>query len=214
MMEGFTLHGSPHSQFTYKVALMLRLSDRSFAFRYVSFQKGMHRTAQFRALSPWGQVPVLQHDGLVLCQSAAILEYLAETLGTFMPADRRQKLAVREWLYWGADRLAPPVYACYGAALGRRRLLPIETEPAVEADAGRRLESALTALDAQLADRRFAVSDDATIADVACYGDVCFATLSDIDLRPWANVERWSERIAALPRFARPFELLAMEDMP
>jgi hypothetical protein len=39
----FTLYGSPHSQFTYKVALMLRLAGQPFAFRYVSFQRGMHR---------------------------------------------------------------------------------------------------------------------------------------------------------------------------
>jgi glutathione S-transferase len=45
-MADFTLHGSPHSQFTYKVALMLRMSGAPFSFRYVSFQKGMHRTAE------------------------------------------------------------------------------------------------------------------------------------------------------------------------
>jgi glutathione S-transferase len=81
-MADFTLHGSPHSQFTYKVALMLRMSGAPFSFRYVSFQKGMHRTAEFRALSRWSQVPVLQHAGKVLVESAAILEYLSETLGT------------------------------------------------------------------------------------------------------------------------------------
>jgi glutathione S-transferase len=42
MMTRFTLYGSPHSLPTYKVALMLRLSDEPFSFRYVSFQKGMH----------------------------------------------------------------------------------------------------------------------------------------------------------------------------
>jgi len=46
-MTRFTLYGSPHSLPTYKVALMLRLSGEPFSFRYVSFQKGMHKTPAF-----------------------------------------------------------------------------------------------------------------------------------------------------------------------
>jgi len=80
-MSGFVLHGSPHSLPTYRVALMLRLCGVGFSFRYVSFQRGMHLTPEFRALSRWGQVPVLEHEGRVLLQSAAILEYLSEALG-------------------------------------------------------------------------------------------------------------------------------------
>jgi glutathione S-transferase len=41
-------YGSPHSQFTYKVALMLRLAGEPFSFRYIRFQKAMHRTQEFR----------------------------------------------------------------------------------------------------------------------------------------------------------------------
>jgi glutathione S-transferase len=65
MSSGFTLHGSPHSLPTYRVALMLRLCHTGFTFRYVSFQRGMHLTPELRALSRWGQVPVLEHDGSI-----------------------------------------------------------------------------------------------------------------------------------------------------
>src|ERR1700722_13321482 len=99
----FTLHGSPHSLPTYRVALMLRLSGAGFSFRYVSFQRGVHLTPEFRALSRWGQVPVLQHEGRVLLQSAAILEYLAEVLGRFGGADAEAGQQIREWLFWDAD---------------------------------------------------------------------------------------------------------------
>src|SRR5207253_9741533 len=61
MSGRFTLHGSPHSLPTYRVALMMRLGRAGFTFRYVSFQLGMHLTPEFRALSRWGQVPVLEH---------------------------------------------------------------------------------------------------------------------------------------------------------
>jgi glutathione S-transferase len=92
----FTLYGSPHSLPTYKVALMLRLSGEPFSFRYVSFQKGMHRTPEFLALSRWGQVPVLVESGRIYNQSAAIVEYLGKTLGRFRGPDSATRQVVRE----------------------------------------------------------------------------------------------------------------------
>ena len=77
-MQRFILYGSPHSLPTYKVALMLRMSEEPFAFRYVSFQKAMHRASEFLALSRWGQVPVLVDGERAYVQSAAIVEYLSE----------------------------------------------------------------------------------------------------------------------------------------
>ena len=51
MTAQFILDSSRHSQFTYKVGLMLRLAREAFEFRYVSFRKGMRRTSEFGALS-------------------------------------------------------------------------------------------------------------------------------------------------------------------
>src|SRR6476620_7138109 len=105
MSRRFTIYGSPHSLPTYKVALMLCLSGEPFSFRYVSFQKGMHKMPEFLALSRWGQVPVLLDGKRVHLQSAAIVEHLAETLGRFQGPDQPARQAVREWLYWNADAL-------------------------------------------------------------------------------------------------------------
>jgi glutathione S-transferase len=133
MSDQPVLYGSPHSQFTYKVALMLRLAGEPFSFRYISFQKAMHRTQEFQAMSPWGEVPVLTQGGRTLVQSAAILEYLAATLGKFEGWTAEQRQHVREWLYWDAHRLAPPIHAMYGVHLAEQKLLPIAVEPAIDA---------------------------------------------------------------------------------
>jgi glutathione S-transferase len=209
---GFVLHGSPHSLPTYRVALMLRLCRVGFSFRYVSFQRGMHLAPGFRALSRWGQVPVLEHDGRALLQSAAILEYLSEALGSFAAngADERQQ--VREWLCWDADRLYPPLYGWYGVELGRRNLLPLSFDPAIAAEFDRKGAAALVALDLHLAGRDFLAGGAATIADVCCYADVAFAKLSGKQLSSWPHVALWAARIEALPGFAAPFDLLAMQD--
>jgi glutathione S-transferase len=212
MSDGFTLHGSPHSLPTYRVALMLRLCREGFMFRYVSFQRGMHLTPEFRALSRWGQVPVIEHNGRVLVQSAAILEYLAHTLGRFAAGDDEAFQHVREWLFWDADRLMPPLYAWYSVELGRRKLLPLSFDPVLVAELDRKGRSALDLLDEYLSSRRFLVGDTATIADICCYSDVAFARLSGKDLAAWRNVIAWAGRIEALPGYAEPFDLLVMQD--
>ena len=212
MSDDLILHGSPHSLFTYKVALMLRLSRQAFSFRYVSFQKGMHRTPEFLALSRWGQVPVLRHGERTLVQSASILEYLAEHLGAFGGADGDVRRRVREWLCWDADRLTPPAFNAYGARLGELKLLPIAFDPQVIAHYRAAGERAWTALDAHLAAAPFVAATEPTIADIACYAAAAFARLGQIDLAPWSHVTGWIRRIEALPGFAVPFDLLPMAD--
>jgi glutathione S-transferase len=208
----FALYGSPHSLPTYKVALMLRLSGEPFSFRYVSFQKGMHKAPEFLALSRWGQVPVLLDGERVHVQSSAILEHLGEVLGRFGGTDPRARQAVREWLYWDVDALFPPVWNCYGVQLGHRKLLPISVEPAIADYHRRRAESALSILDSHLADRSYLCASEPTIADLSCYGDIAFAEICEFDVNHWTNVARWAEKMKALPRFKAPFDLLQMQD--
>ena len=211
-MTRFTLYGSPHSLPTYKVALMLRLSSEPFSFRYVSFQKGMHRAPAFLALSRWGQVPVLVDEGSVHLQSAAIVEHLAETLGRFQGADMATRQSIREWLYWDVDVLSPPVFGCYAVELGQQKLLPIGVEPAIADYHRRRADAAMAALDTHLASSNYLCAAEPTIADLFCYGDVAFAEICAFDLNRWPNVARWADRIKSLPGFEAPFDLLAMED--
>ena len=218
MPDQLVLYGSPHSQFTYKVALMLRLAGEAFSFRYISFQKDMHRTQEFRAMSPWGEVPVLTHGGRTLVQSAAILEYLAATLGKFEGATAEERQHVREWLYWDAHRLAPPIYAMYGIHLAGKKLLPIAVEPAI-ADYHRiRTEAVLAILDERLAAGRarqggaFITGAGPTIADICCYGDVSFAQLSGFTLGIHTNVDRWARLMTTLRGFKSTFDLMPMAD--
>jgi glutathione S-transferase len=212
MSGAFTLYGSPHSLPTYRVALMMRLCRTGFTFRYVSFQRGMHLKPEFRALSRWGQVPVLEHGGRRFVQSAAILEYLAETLACFGAADLEARQHVREWLFWDADRLMPPLYAWYSVELGRRKLLPLSFDPVLVAEFDRKGGAALDILDSHLSGRRFLVGDAPTIADICCYSDIAFARLGNKDLAAWPNLVAWAGRIEALPGFAEPFDLLPMQD--
>jgi glutathione S-transferase len=211
-MKRFTLYGSPHSLPTYKVALMLRMSGEPFSFRYVSFQKGMHKTPEFLALSRWGQVPVLLDGGHVHVQSSAIVEHLAEALGRFQGHDADVRQAVREWLCWDVDALFPPIWNCYGVQLGQKKLLPISVHPVIADYHRRRAETALSTLDSHLVHDNYLCAAEPTVADLFCYADVAFAEICALDLNRWINLRRWTDRVTSLKGFQAPFELLPMEN--
>jgi glutathione S-transferase len=212
MTERLILYGSPHSLFTYKVALTLALSAEPFSFRHVSFQRRMHRAPEFLALSRWGQVPVLRCGERTLLQSAAILEYLVDALGKFGGSDDAARQEIREWLCWDADRLTPPAYNAYSVRLGELKLLSLAYDPAVVAHYHRNGEMGWTALNAHLTMNNFIAAPYPTIVDIACYAAAAFARLGQIDLTPWPHVGAWTRRVEGLPGFRAPFDLLAMTD--
>jgi len=211
-MQRFTLYGSPHSLPTYKVALLLRMSEEPFAFRYISFQKKMHQTPEFVALSRWGQVPVLVEGKRVQVQSAAIVVYLSDALDRFQGPDPIARKAVREWLYWDVDALFPAIFGCYAAELDRKKLLPLNIDPAIAAFRHKGAETAMLSLDGHLQPGGFLCSAIPTLADIFCVGDVTFAEECGFDLGRWPNVAAWTARLQALPGFARPFDLLPIHD--
>jgi glutathione S-transferase len=211
-MKRFTLYGSPHSLPTYKVALMLRMSGEPFSFRYVSFQKSMHKSPEFRALSRWGQVPVLIDGARAHFQSGAIVEYLADVLARFRAPDVESSQAVREWLYWDVDTLYPPIYGCYSVLLDQRKLLPLNIEPAIADYHRRRADAALSLLDAQLVAGPYLCASEPTVADLFCCADVAYAELCEFDLSHRPHVATWMARIRSLDGFTDPFDLLRMED--
>jgi glutathione S-transferase len=188
------------------------MSDEAFAFRYVSFQKGMHRTSEFLTLSRWGQVPVLVDGECVHVQSAAIVEYLSEALDRFRGTDTAALQAIREWLYWDVDALFPAVFGCYASELDRKKLLPLNIDPAIAAFRRKGAETAILSLDGHLKPGAFLCAATPTVADIFCLGDVTFAEECGFNLGRWPNVAAWAARLRALPGFIRPFELLPMHD--
>ena len=212
MATQFTLFGSPNSQFTYKVALMFALSGVPVSFRHISFRDRVNEEAWFKALSRWGQVPVLKHKDFVLVQSPAILEYLSEALGTFAAQDARDRHVVREWLYWNTDRPAWPVNASWGIYLGQQGRLTIFAAPEIEAYIRDRTERMFTQFEAHMPDSDFLMGSSPTIADICCYGEIPYARLCGYNLDQWAKVDAWSRRVEDLEGFVGPFELLPMHD--
>lgn len=198
MPTRFELHGIAFSGPTYKVALMLSLAGEPFDYVHVNLPGGEHKQPDYMARQRYGQVPLLvdRNSGRQLCQSAAILEYLADMTGKLGGADLDERLRMREWLYWDFDRLAPAIYRPRAIRRGVRKGGPeILDMYAAESAA------ALQVLDRHLAGRTWLVGEAASFADVDVYGVVAYAGEAGIDLAPYANVIAWSKRIEALPGF-------------
>lgn len=103
----YTLYYSPGAC---SLALHVILSELNvpFTLQNVSIQEGKNRSAEFLALNPRGQVPVLVHDGLVLREGAAILLYLLEKHSSpLLPTSGKARSEAIEWLMFANATLHP-----------------------------------------------------------------------------------------------------------
>jgi len=94
-----------------KIVLMLEETELPYALKPVNVWKGEQFTEEFIRLNPNSKVPVIvDHDvpgGYAVFESAAILFYLAEKTGRFLPASGRQRHDVMQWLVFQAANLGP-----------------------------------------------------------------------------------------------------------
>lgn len=205
MSERFVLHGYFLSGPTYKVGLMLKLTGTAYTYRHVDLPAGAHKTPDYLTINRFGQVPALvdSSNGRSLVQSAAILEWLADFTGKFGGESRDERLAIREWLYWSFDKLAPPIYKLRSAKMGRRPVSQ-STAELFYADG----VSALDLINKHLADRGWLVGNGFTIADIDAYGVIAYAAQAGHKLADYPHIAGWAKRFEALPGFGMPDDIL------
>lgn len=75
-----------------------------------------------------------------------------------------------------------------------------------------RAEAALSFVDKTVTDQPFLVGDYPTIADIGCWGRMVFMAEGGLDISRWPNVAAWSRRLAAMPGFALPYDLIPKRD--
>ena len=204
-MPRFTLHGMWPSGPTYKVGLMLRLTNTLHDYEHVDLRAGAHKADAFLAKNRYGQVPVLEdhQTDICLCQSSVILDYLADEADQFGGRDRAERLRAREWQLWGAGQLTTGIYRTRALKLGFFKF------PDEVAEANRQAAlGALKELDGLIGANGWLVGGGATIADLDIYGIVAYAGQAQIDLQPFAHVRKWMARIEALPGFRGPLDCL------
>jgi L-ornithine N5-oxygenase len=200
----FKLYGHYGSGHSYKVALLLTLLQAPFDYEEVDIlnERG-GRTPDFARIARFNEVPVLQHGAATLCQSNAILQYLARHFGRFCGQGDRDWWTIQQWLFWEMSRLNLGV-----ANLRFALQFAPEMAAAVTELYRTRATDALDCLDQALSAQRFLVEDEPTIADVSCCGYLYWADQAGLDMTRWPHVARWLADISALPNWKPPEQLL------
>jgi len=204
--ERFTLHGFALSGPTYTVALMLHLCRHPYSYIHVNLRENAHKQPDYLVKNRYGQVPCLRDGQVFLCQSAAILEYLAEALHKFDGKTASEKHRVREWLFWMWDRLAVPVFRLRQRARGFRQFGD-EVKVMYENEA----RSGFSLLEHEFGRSEWLVGKKPTIADIGAYGVVRYASEAGIDISAYPKVVEWKRRFESLPGFATPEQSLPLE---
>ena len=185
----------------YKPLLFLEETGIPHRIVPVDISKGAQFESDFLAISPNGKIPaIVDHDPagggapLALFESGAILQYLAEKTGDFLPADNRGRAEALEWLHWQIGGLVPML----GQNLHFSAYAPERLPYAIERYQ-RETARLYGVLDARLADRAFVAGDAYTIADMASFPWIARMEREGPYLEGLANLARWHDAIAARP---------------
>lgn len=182
-----------------KVSILLE--EAGIAHRLIRYDMlaGDHLTPEFRRISPNGRLPaIVDHapvDGgapIAMMESGAILIYLADKVGRFLPppSQPRARGEAIEWLMWQMAGLGP----LHGQAHHFHRYAPEDVPYALERY-GREARRLLAVLEARLGSSRFVGGPDYTIADMACWPWVRAAAVIDIALADYPAIGDWFARV-------------------
>ncbi|WP_322097264.1 glutathione S-transferase [Pelagibius sp. Alg239-R121] len=193
--QAIKLYRHPLSGHCHRVELFLSILGLPYETVDLDMANGAHKAADFLALNPLGQVPVIDDGGVVIADSNAILIYLAAKYddGSWYPSDAVGVAEVQRWLSVAAGQIA------FGPAAARLVTVfgaPLNAEELVARAAG-----ILGVLDGVLADRLFLAGEKPSIADVSGYSYIAHAPEGNVSLEPFPNVRAWLARVEALPGF-------------
>jgi|SRR6185437_3502989 len=189
-----TLYGTERSGHAHRVVLMLRMLE--IEYRFVSTPVEARRSADFLRRNPLGQIPVLEDGATVICDSNAILVYLAKRYAPgsqWLPEEPLAAARVQRWLSIAAGEIK------FGPALAR--LIVQWSDPSDHAWALQNAGRLFRFMDGHLTERAYLAAEHATIADLACYSYSAHAPEGGISLQPYPALRGWLSRIEQLPRF-------------
>ncbi len=202
-MSEFVLYCFAQSGNAYKPALMLSLCGADWTARYVDYFGGETRQPEYRARNVMGEVPILEHKGRRLTQSAVILLYLARELGRFGPQDQNEEYEILRWLFWDNHRLT-------GYVSPRRFLLTFRKtgETPVTAFFAERMRQAFEVLETHMTGRDFVLGPRPTIADISLCGYLFWPEEYGVSWDDYPAIKAWLSRISALPGWQHPYDLM------
>ena len=199
----------------HKITLFLEETGLPYTIHPINIGKGEQFAADFLKIAPNNRIPaIVDHDTadgqpLSLFESGAILLYLAEKTGQFIPKDLRGRQEALQWLFWQMGGLGPMA----GQNHHFNRFAPEKIPYAIKryVDETARLYGVLNK---RLADRPFVAGNDYSIADMAIYPWIVSHTWQQQNLDDFPALKDWFQRIQARPATQRAYALVEQINPP
>jgi glutathione S-transferase len=190
-----TLYDGIISGHSHKVRLFLSLLGLEHRLETISLADLANRSAAFLANNPFGQIPVLDDEGVLIRDSNAILVYLASRYGgkQWWPDDPLALARIQEWLAVSTLKLYNGPVKARAVKLFAR---PWDLEAAQQES-----HALLAIMNRHLEARDWLSIDEVSIADIACYTYTAHAPEGGVSLDDYRNVRSWLARIEALRGF-------------
>ena len=194
MSNAIRIHHAPLSGHAHRALVFAKLAGIAHEAIEVDLASGAHKSPEFLALNPNGQVPVIEDGDTVIHDSNAILVYLARKYAPgWMPTDPESEAEVQRWFTLAAGEIA------FGSAAAR--LITVFGAQLNPEFAAATAAKAMAKLEEGLNGRDWLVGDRPTVADVAAYSYTARAPEGNVSLEPYPNVRAWLARFEALEGF-------------
>jgi glutathione S-transferase len=156
-------------------------------------------SASYRALNPFGQIPAIDDDGVVVTESGAILLYLARKTGKLLPPDLAGEAQVMRWSIAALNTIEIPVLSHWFVNVSGGK--GSKASEALYGWADMRVKQ----LDGWLAGRQFIATDDFTVADILMTHVLGGGTDPEL-LKPCANIRAYRARCTERPAWKKTFD--------
>ncbi len=191
----------------HKITIFLEEAGVAYRIVPVNIGKGEQFKSDFLRVAPNNRIPAIidtaPTDGgapISVFELGAILQYLAEKTGKFLPHDVRGRVEVMQWLFWQMAGLGPMAGQNHHFVQYAPERIAYATERYVK-----ETNRLYGVLDQRLADRDY-VAGDYSIADMAIYPWIVPYKNQKQTLEDFPHLKRWFERIAARPAVKRAYE--------
>jgi GST-like protein len=187
-----------------KASIMLEEVGLPYTVHSINIMEGEQEHPDFLKISPNNKIPaIVDHDtGITMMESGAILLYLAEKTGQFLPKDEKARWRAVEWLMWQMGGAGPML----GQAHHFLHFNPGKA-PYAEERYGKEAQRLYGVLDRRLADNAYMAGDEYSIADMATWPWISRFEWQGIDMGDFANVKRWYVEIANRPAVRRGYDV-------
>ena len=178
-----------------KPAILLEELEMPYSIYKIDISKGEQFSPEFIAINPNSKIPAIVDSDteIAVFESGAILIYLAEKAGKFLPQEGANRVHVMEWLMFQMANVGP----MFGQ-LGHFHNAAPEKLPYAIARYEKETRRILGVLDSQLADKPY-IAGDYSLADIATYPWVAAINTPyvDLSLEEFSNLQRWVETMGS-----------------